>query len=55
MSILIGSALFGFVGTFLAVPVAAMLRVLKVHFAPAPSSAEMLSLETRERRLTLPR
>ena len=39
--ILIFSAYFGLVGTFLAVPVAAMLRVLKLHFAPAPSVSEM--------------
>ncbi len=55
VSILIGSALFGVVGTFLAVPVAAMLRVLKVHFAPAPSPEEMASLETSAERLKLPR
>lgn len=54
-SILIGNALFGVVGTFVAVPVAAMLRVLKAHFAPAPSRAEMVSLETRAKALTLPR
>jgi len=55
VSILIGSALFGVVGTFLAVPVAAMLRVFKVHFAPAPSPAEMISLETSATTLTIPR
>jgi len=55
VSILIGSALFGVVGTFLAVPVAAMLRVLKVHFAPAPSPQEMALLEVRAKTLTLPR
>jgi predicted PurR-regulated permease PerM len=55
VSILIGSALFGVVGTFLAVPVAAMLRVLKVHFAPAPSPEEMASLETSAERFKLPR
>ena len=36
-SILIFSALFGIVGTFIAVPVTAMMRVLKLHFAPAPT------------------
>jgi predicted PurR-regulated permease PerM len=40
-SILVFSALFGIVGTFIAVPVTAMLRVLKLHFAPAPSEAEV--------------
>lgn len=55
VSILVGSALFGAVGTFLAVPVAALLRVLKVHFAPSPSMAEMASLEMRARTLTLPK
>lgn len=55
VSILIGSALFGVVGTFLAVPVAAMLRVLKAHFAPAPSREEMASLEIRAKALTLPK
>ena len=40
VSILVFSALFGVVGTFIAVPVTAMLRVFKLHFAPAPSAAE---------------
>lgn len=53
VSILVGTALFGFIGTFLAVPVAAMLRVLKVHFAPAPPSTEMTALETRAKALTI--
>ncbi len=53
VSILIASALFGVMGTFLAVPVAAMLRVIKVHFAPAPSKAEMISLERRAKALTI--
>jgi predicted PurR-regulated permease PerM len=34
LAILVGSALFGLAGTFLAVPVAAMLRVLREHFIP---------------------
>ncbi len=42
-SILIFSALFGIVGTFIAVPVTAMMRVLKLHFAPAPTPAEVLA------------
>ncbi len=53
VSILIGSALFGAMGTFLAVPVAAMLRVVKVHFSPAPTNAEMAALETRAKALTV--
>lgn len=40
-AILIGSELFGVAGTFLAVPVAAMLRVLLMHFVPrAAANAE---------------
>ncbi|HTU83307.1 MAG TPA: AI-2E family transporter [Candidatus Acidoferrales bacterium] len=46
-AILIFSALFGLVGTFLAVPVAAMLRVLKLHFAPAPPDAEYANDQKR--------
>lgn len=46
-SILVFSAFFGLVGTFLAVPVTAMLRVLKVHFAPAPPEPEESAEETR--------
>ena len=53
VSILIGSALFGVIGTFLAVPVAAMLRVIKVHFAPAPSLEEMAVLERRAKASTV--
>ncbi|MBV9647666.1 MAG: AI-2E family transporter [Candidatus Eremiobacteraeota bacterium] len=41
VSILIFSELFGVVGTFIAVPVSAMLRVLKLHFAPAPTETEL--------------
>jgi predicted PurR-regulated permease PerM len=44
-SILVFSALFGVLGTFLAVPVTAMLRVLKLHFAPAPTAVEARSEE----------
>jgi predicted PurR-regulated permease PerM len=36
LAILIGSELFGLIGTFLAVPVAAMLRVLREQLLPAP-------------------
>ena len=38
-AILIGSELFGLVGTFLAVPVAAMLRVLREQLLPMPALA----------------
>jgi len=38
MAILIGSELFGLAGTFLAVPAAAMLRVLREQLLPAPVS-----------------
>ena len=47
IAILIGSAYFGVIGTFLAVPVAAILRVLKLHFAPAPTPAQMGTDEKR--------
>lgn len=45
VAILVFSALFGVMGTFLAVPVAAMLRVIKLHFTPAPSESEMAKEE----------
>jgi predicted PurR-regulated permease PerM len=38
ISILAGSELFGLIGTFLAVPVAAMLRVLREQLLPGPVS-----------------
>jgi predicted PurR-regulated permease PerM len=38
IAILAGTELFGLVGTFLAVPVAAMLRVLREHLLPPPAS-----------------
>jgi predicted PurR-regulated permease PerM len=37
MSILVGSELFGLPGTFLAVPAAAMIRVLREQLLPAPA------------------
>jgi len=37
LAILIGSELFGLIGTFLAVPVAAMLRVLREQLLPSPA------------------
>ncbi len=55
VSILVASALFGVVGTFLAVPVAALLRVLKVHFAPAPPANEVSELERQARALVVTR
>lgn len=51
VSILVFSALFGVVGTFLAVPVAAILRVLKLHFLPAPPPAEMAAAQTQAQHL----
>lgn len=39
LAILVGSELFGLAGTFLAVPVAAMLRVLREQLLPMPASA----------------
>ena len=45
-SILIFSAFFGIIGTFLAVPVAAMLRVFMLHFAPAPPPSEFVTEES---------
>ncbi|MBV8638819.1 MAG: AI-2E family transporter [Candidatus Eremiobacteraeota bacterium] len=53
MAILIGSAYFGVIGTFLAVPVAAILRVLKLHFAPAPTPAQLATDEQRVTALEL--
>ena len=41
------TALFGAFGTFVAVPLAAMLRVLKLHFAPAPPTDECEAVEAR--------
>ena len=38
LSILIGSEMFGLIGTFLAVPVAAMLRVLREQLLPHPAT-----------------
>jgi predicted PurR-regulated permease PerM len=38
IAILTGSELFGLPGTFLAVPVAAMIRVLREHLLPRPAS-----------------
>jgi predicted PurR-regulated permease PerM len=49
LAILIGSELFGLAGTFLSVPAAAMLRVLREHLIPrAVPEAESLSSLTRK-------
>ncbi|MGH7716164.1 MAG: AI-2E family transporter, partial [Vulcanimicrobiaceae bacterium] len=40
VAVLAFTELFGFVGTFVAVPAAAMIRVLKMHFLPAPVEVE---------------
>jgi predicted PurR-regulated permease PerM len=50
VSIVAFASLFGILGAFLAVPIAAILRVLKLHFYPSPSPAE---IET-DRRAALP-
>ena len=39
VSVLAFTELFGFVGTFVAVPAAAMIRVLKIHFVPTAVKA----------------
>lgn len=53
VAILVFSALFGVMGTFLAVPVAAMARVLKLHFMPAPTPSEMEVDEGQAKALTV--
>jgi predicted PurR-regulated permease PerM len=52
LAILAGSELFGLIGTFLAVPVAAMLRVLREQLLPAPATPaeEPPALTKRARR-----
>jgi predicted PurR-regulated permease PerM len=40
VSVLAFTELFGFVGTFVAVPAAAMIRVMKMHFLPDPVERE---------------
>src|SRR5579875_1975853 len=40
VSVLAFTELFGFVGTFVAVPAAAMIRVVKMHFLPDPVERE---------------
>jgi predicted PurR-regulated permease PerM len=47
LSIIVFSVLFGPLGTFLAVPVTAMLRVIKLHTAPAPDQSEVDAAEER--------
>jgi predicted PurR-regulated permease PerM len=46
IAILIGSELFGLIGTFLAVPVAAMLRVLREHFLPPAPRRKVVEPES---------
>jgi predicted PurR-regulated permease PerM len=41
LSIVAFASLFGILGAFAAVPIAAILRVLKLHFAPSPSPSEI--------------
>jgi len=48
LSVLVFTELFGIVGTFVAVPAAAMLRVMKMHFLPGavePQEAEPTALD----------
>jgi predicted PurR-regulated permease PerM len=52
VSILLFSTLFGVVGTFIAVPVTAMLRVFKLHFFPAPSVAQAQRIQAASAGLT---
>jgi predicted PurR-regulated permease PerM len=40
LSIIAFGSLFGILGALVAVPIAGMCRVLKLHFAPAPSTSE---------------
>jgi predicted PurR-regulated permease PerM len=49
IAILVGSELFGLAGTFLAVPVAAMLRVLREQLLPSPAPASEAPPELTKR------
>lgn len=51
VSVLTFSELFGFVGTFIAVPAAAMIRVLKLHFLPSSVQPEEVEPTARDQRL----
>ena len=53
ISVLAFTELFGFVGTFVAVPAAAMIRVLKMHFLPEPVEAEEVQTTPRDESLRL--
>jgi predicted PurR-regulated permease PerM len=53
IAVLAFTELFGFVGTFVAVPAAAMLRVLKMHFLPAPVELEEIQTTPRDESLRL--
>jgi len=53
ISVLAFTELFGFAGTFVAVPAAAMIRVLKMHFLPAPVEAEEVPATPRDESLRL--
>jgi predicted PurR-regulated permease PerM len=53
ISVLAFTELFGFVGTFVAVPAAAMIRVLKMHFLPAPIEAEEVHATPRDESLRM--
>jgi predicted PurR-regulated permease PerM len=45
VAIIAFTALFGPFGAFIAVPITAMLRVVKLHFAPAPLSQDLVTDE----------
>jgi predicted PurR-regulated permease PerM len=53
LSVLAFTELFGFVGTFVAVPSAAMIRVMKMHFLPAPVDREEAKPTRRDQELRL--
>jgi predicted PurR-regulated permease PerM len=53
VSVLGFTELFGFVGTFVAVPAAAMIRVIKMHFLPAAVDREEAKPTRRDHELRL--
>lgn len=51
VSVLVFTELFGFVGTFVAVPAAAMIRVVKLHFLPEAIEREELPATPQDEKL----
>ena len=51
VSVLVFTELFGFIGTFIAVPAAAMIRVIKLHFLPEPVEREEAEPTARDEEL----